>query len=123
MKKFVFWCTRHNNSNIVLTENLEKYAQGKTAWQALQHLCETLQQFVPAASIDESDFNKRLKMFHETGINKIEIFIEKENSKYSVHSAGVRSFIESDDEQSALVKFAEMMALNSLENERGQMGV
>lgn len=123
MKKFVFWSTRHAGKDIVLTEDLGRYAQGKTAWEALFFLAETLKTWQPATDTTESDFNQRLKMYQETGLNKIEIFLEYLDGKYAVRSTGVRSAIKADSEQHALLKYLELMAANSLENENGQMGM
>ena len=116
MKKYVFWSILHKNTNIALTENLTKYSQGDTFWQAMLNLCETLTTWVPSISSEESDINSRLKMYHETGINKVEIFVEKEGGKYAVKCANSRSFIEADDEQQALMKYISTKSKTSVIN-------
>ena len=78
MKKFVFWSILHKHTNIALTEDLSKYAQGETFWKAMQNLAETLRVWTPSTVTEESDINSRLKMYYETGINKVEILIDKE---------------------------------------------
>ena len=113
MKKYVFWSILHKNLNIALNEDLSRYAQGDTFWQAVLNLCQTLQDFTPSGKTEESDFNARLKMYYETGINKIEIFVEKEGKKYAVKCANSRSFAEGKDEQEALMKYVEARAKTS----------
>lgn len=119
MTKYVFWSLRHDGASIALTENLHRYAQGKTAWQALQHLCETLEHWSAAADNTETPFQARLKMFQETGIHKIEVFVDHHGSQYQISSAGVRSTILAESEREALLKYLDIMAANSLQNERG----
>jgi len=103
----------HKNASIALTEDLSRYAQGETFWKAMLNLCETLQECVPSETIEESDFNARLKMYYETGINKIEIFMEKEGKRFAVQCANSRSSIGADDEQEALLKYVELKAKSS----------
>lgn len=116
MKKYIFWSVLHNNKNIALTENLSKYAQGETFWKAALSLCETLQECVPSETAEESDFNARLKMYYETGVNKVEIFVEQENDRYAVRCANSRSFIDAEDEQNALFKYVKVRAKTSSVN-------
>ncbi len=116
MKKYVFWSILHKNLNIALNENLSRYAQGDTFWQAMLNLCQTLQDFNPSEKIEESDFNARLKMYYETGINKVEIFVEKEGKRYAVKCANSSSFTDGKDEQEALMKYVEARAKTSLVN-------
>ena len=116
MKKYIFWSVLHNNKNIALTEDLSKYAQGETFWKAVLSLCETLQEFVPSGTTEESDFNARLKMYYETGVNKVEIFVEQESKRYAVRCANSRSFIDAGDEQDALFKYVEVRAKTSSVN-------
>ena len=116
MKKFVFWNIIHNNQNIALTEDLSKYAQGDTFWQALQNLCETLKEWTPSFSTEKSDINSRLKMYHETGINKIELFVEEEKKRYVVKCANSRSFLNAKSEIDALKKYVDTRAKTSVVN-------
>jgi hypothetical protein len=116
VKKFVFWNIIHNNLNIALTEDLSKYAQGDTFWQALQNLCETLKEWNPSSLTEESDINSRLKMYHETGINKIELFVEDEKKRYTVKCANSRSFLKAKSEEDALKKYVETRAKTSVVN-------
>ncbi len=116
MTKYIFWSVLHNNKNIALTEDLSKYAQGETFWKAVLSLCETLREFVPSETTEESDFNARLKMYYETGVNKVEIFVEQESKRYAVRCANSRSFIDASDEQDALFKYVEVRAKTSSVN-------
>lgn len=116
MTKYIFWSVLHKNASIALTEDLSRYAQGETFWKALLNLSETLQECVPSGTNEESDFNARLKMYYETGINKIEIFVEKEGKRYVVRCSNSRSFIDADDEQDALFKYVEVKAKTSSVN-------
>ena len=38
MKKYVFWSVLNLHTNVALTEDLSKYAQGDTFWQAMLNL-------------------------------------------------------------------------------------
>lgn len=114
MKKFVFWSILHKNICIALTEDLSKYAQGETFWKAMLNLCEMLDDWVPSADTEESDINKRLKMYYETGINKVEIFVEEDGKRYAVKCANSRSFLEASNEQDALMKYVVTRAKTSV---------
>ena len=93
MKKFVFWSAIHKNNCIALTEDLSTYAQGETFWKAMLNLCETLKEWIPSGTAEESDINKRLKMYYETGINMVELFVEKDGNRFAVKCANSRSFL------------------------------
>ncbi|GAG49844.1 unnamed protein product [marine sediment metagenome] len=114
MKKFVFWSIIHKNKCIALNEDLSKYAQGETFWKAMLSLCETLKEWIPSQTAGESDINKRLKMYHETGINMVEIFIEAENKRFAVKCANSKSFLEAADEIDTLMKYVEIRAKTSV---------
>ena len=114
MKKFVFWSVIHKNKCIALTEDLSKYAQGETFWQAMLSLCEALKEWIPCPSNEESDINKRLKMYYETGINMVELFVEEEDKRYSVKCANSKSFLEAADEIDALMKYVDTRAKTSV---------
>ena len=116
MKKYVFWSILHKHTNIALTEDFSKYAQGDTFWQAMLNLVETIPQIAPSATQEESDINARLKMYHETGINKVELFIDKEGGKFAVKCANSRSFLEAEDEQEALMKYVTTRSKTSVIN-------
>jgi hypothetical protein len=77
-------------------------------------LCETLKEWVPAQSDEESDVNKRLKMYYETGINMVELFVDKEGKRYAVKCANSRSFLDAVDEIEALMKYVETRAKTSV---------
>jgi hypothetical protein len=113
MKKYVFWSALHKNRCIALNEDLSKYAQGETFWKAMLSLCETLQEWIPSPSIEESDINK-LKMYYETGINMVELFVEEEGKRYAVKCANSQSFLEAADEIDALMKYVETRAKTSV---------
>ena len=121
MKKYVFWSILHKNANIALNEDLSKYAQGDTFWKAMLGLCEMLEDWTPSAVIEESDINNRLKMYYETGINKVEIFLEKEGDRYAVRCANSHSFINASTEKEALMKYVETRAKTSVVNTGGKI--
>ncbi|UCC39284.1 MAG: hypothetical protein JSV96_16020 [Candidatus Aminicenantes bacterium] len=116
MKKYIFWSILHKNTNIALNEDLSKYAQGDTFWKAMLNLCEILKEWSPSAATEESDINQRLKMYYETGINKVELFVEKEGERYAVKCANSRSFINAATEKEALRKYIETRAKTSVVN-------
>jgi hypothetical protein len=114
MKKFVFWSVLHKNRCIALNEDLSKYAQGETFWKAMLSLCETLKEWIPSPTAEESDINKRLKMYYETGINMVELFVEEDGKRYAVKCANSRSFLEAADEIDALMKYVDTRAKTSV---------
>lgn len=115
MKKFVFWSVLHKNRCIALNEDLSQYAQGETFWKAMLSLCETLKEWIPSQQDEENDINKRLKMYYETGINMVELFVGAEDGKrYAVKCANSRSFLEGADEVDALMKYVETRAKTSV---------
>jgi len=116
MKKFVFWNVLHKHTNVALTEDLAKYAQGETFWKAMRNLAETLSEWIPSPLAEESDIKARLKMYYETGINKIEILIEKEHDRYAVSCSNTKSFIRASSEQEALMKYVDAKAESSRVN-------
>jgi len=116
VKKFVFWSALHKNTCIALSEDLSKYAQGETFWQALLNLCETLRDWISSDSSEESDFGARLRMYQETGINKIDILVENDGGRFAVKCANSRSFIDAKNEQEAIMKYVTTRAKTSLVN-------
>jgi hypothetical protein len=105
VKKFVFWSILHKNICVALNEDLSKYAQGDTFWKAMLNLGENLKEWIPSEATGESDINHRLKMYYETGINKVEIFIDREGKKYAIKCSNSRSFIEAESEAEAILKY------------------
>jgi len=114
MKKYVFWNTIHKNNCIALNEDLSKYAKGETFWKAMLSLCETLKEWIPSQTAEESDINRRLKMYYETGINMVELFVEEDGKRYAVKCANSRSFLEAADEIDSLMKYVEIRAKTSV---------
>jgi hypothetical protein len=114
MKKYVFWSIIHKNRCIALNEDLSKYAQGETFWKAMWSLCETLKEWIPSQATEESDINRRLKMYHETGINMVELLIEQDGKRYAIKCANSKSFLEVADEIDALMKYVETRAKTSV---------
>jgi hypothetical protein len=55
-------------------------------------------------------------MYNETGINKVELFVGKEGSRYSVKCTNSRSFVEAESEEDALIKYIEARAKTSVVN-------
>ena len=116
MKKFVFWNILNKHLNVALTEDLSKYATGATFWQAMMNLAETLQEWIPSGSTEETEINHRLKMYNETGINKVELIVSQEGDRYAVKCANSRSFFEAGSEEVALEKFISTRAKTSIVN-------
>ncbi|MDH4220845.1 MAG: hypothetical protein OEZ52_00610 [Candidatus Aminicenantes bacterium] len=114
MKKYVFWSVLHKNICVALNEDLSEYAQGETFWKAMQNLCGNLKEWIPSSTTDESDINQRLKMYYETGINKVEMFVEEEGSRYAVKCSNSRSFIEAANETEALLKYVRIRTKTSV---------
>jgi hypothetical protein len=114
MKKYVFWGVIHKNNCIALNEDLSRYAQGETFWKAVLSLCETLKAWIPSQTAEESDINMRLKMYYETGINMVELFVKEEDNRYAVKCANSKSFLEAADEIDALMKYVEIRAKTSV---------
>jgi hypothetical protein len=114
VKKFVFWSILHKNICIALNEDLSKYAQGETFWKAMLNLGENLKEWIPSGRTEESDINHRLKMYYETGINKVEIFIDKEGKKYAIKCSNSRSFIDAASETEAILKYVNIRAKTSV---------
>ena len=112
----MFWSVLKDHTNIALTEDLSKYAQGDTFWQAMLNLSETLHEWLPSKEMEETDINTRLKMYNETGINKVELFVEKEGRRYAIKCTNSRSFLEAESEQDALVKYIAARAKTSVVN-------
>ncbi len=113
MKKYVFWSVLNLHINVALTEDFSKYAQGDTFWQAMLNLGETLSEWIPSSSTDASDVNDRLKMYRETGINKIEIIVSEDGDRYGVQCTNSRSFFRADSESEALMAYIETRAKTS----------
>jgi hypothetical protein len=77
-------------------------------------LCETLKEWLPSATTEESDINKRVRMYYETGINMVELFVGQEGKRFAVRCANSKSFLEADDEIDALMKYVETRAKTSV---------
>lgn len=120
MNKYIFWSVIHKNKNIALNEDLSHYASGDTFWQAMQGLAGVLKEWKSSQSPDGSDIGRRLLMYQETGINKVEIFIEREKELFSIKCANSRSYIVAPSEQDALAKYIDAKAKTSVVN-TGQM--
>ncbi|MCJ7618509.1 MAG: hypothetical protein MUO43_18455 [Desulfobacterales bacterium] len=113
MNKFVFWSVLNVHINIALTEDLSKYAQGETFWQAMLNLGETLSEWIPSVSTEASNVNERLKMYQDTGINKIELIVSQDGDRFGVQCANSRSFFKAKSEQEALMAYIEARANTS----------
>ena len=112
----MFWSVLNQHTNIALTEDLSKYAQGDTFWQAMLNLSETLREWHTSGQSEETDINSRLKMYNETGINKVELFVERDGRRYVVRCTNSKSFVEADSEQNALIKYIAARAKTSVVN-------
>jgi hypothetical protein len=116
VSKYTFWSVLHRHVNIAFTEDLSHYAQGATFWQAMRNLSETTAEYRPSPSDREHDLNARLRMYHETGINRVEIFVEQDGGRFAVKCANTRSFLDTGSEREALVKYVETKAKTSIVN-------
>jgi hypothetical protein len=116
MTKYVFWSILKGNRLIAMDERLDRYAAGETFWQALGALLAAHPDIAPSGSSGESDPGMRLRMYQETGLNKVEIFIEKDGGRYAVRSANSRSLTAESTESAALLRFIEIRAKTSLVN-------
>ena len=116
MKKYIFWGVPFKNHIVALNQDLSRYALGETFWQAMRNLCETLPEWIPASSGEESDINTRLRMYHETGINKVELFLEDGGKRFAVQCSNSRSFIQAESEREALLKYVDTRARTSKVN-------
>jgi hypothetical protein len=119
MAKYVFWSVLNGNRIIALDEHLSRYAAGETFWQALRALLTAHPEFPPSVSSEEADPAARRKMFVETGIHKIEIFVEKDGRQFSVRCANSRCQWEEMSESAALLRYVEVRAKTSLVNSGG----
>ena len=113
MKKYVFWSVLNLHTNIALTEDLSRYAQGETFWQAMLNLGETLSEWIPSTSAEASNVNERLKMYNETGINKIELIVSKDGDRFGVLCTNSKSFFKAASEEEALMAYIEVRAKTS----------
>ena len=55
-------------------------------------------------------------MYNETGINRIEIFVDKQAERFSVKCANSSSFVEAASERDALVNYISTRAKTSVVN-------
>lgn len=113
MNKYVFWSVLNKHINVALTEDLSKYALGDTFWQAMFGLSEILAEWKPSSSNEESPVKDRLMMYQETGINKIELIVSREEDRFGVKCANSRSFFKVETEREALLAFIEARAKTS----------
>ena len=116
MKKYVFWSVLNLHINVALTEDLSKYAVGDTFWQAVLNLVETLPEWIPSSSAEASNVSSRLKMYQETGINKIEIIVSKDGDRFGIQCANSRSFVEAESEREAVMAYIKTRAKTSTIN-------
>ena len=116
MTKYVFWSVLKGNRLVALDENLGRYASGETFWQALGALVAAHPDIKPSASSEESDPGARLRMYQDTGINKIEIFVEKDGGRCAVRCANSRSLLAEPSELAALLRYLEIRAKTSTVN-------
>lgn len=116
MEKYIIWGITHKNLIVALTEDLSGFAQGETFWKAAQNLVEVYKNLNPSKESEETDVGSRLNMYQKTGVNKVEIFIEKDKNKYAVKCANSRSFFDATDTRDALNKYIEGRAKTSVIN-------
>lgn len=116
MEKYIIWGIHHKNRIVALTEDLSDYAQGETFWKAAQNLLELNKNLIPSKETEETDIGSRLNMYQNTGVNKVEILIDKEKNKYAVKCTNSRSSFDAADVQDALKKYIEGRAKTSVIN-------
>jgi hypothetical protein len=116
VSKYTFWGVIHQHVNVALTEDLSRYAKGETFWQAMLNLIETQPESKASGRDEEVEINARLRMYHETGINRVEIFVSQEAKLYSVRSANTRSRIAAGSEQEAMCQYISTKARTSVVN-------
>jgi len=114
MNKYVFWSFVHKNKCVALNQDLSQYAQGDTFWKALLNLCETRNKLTPSQNPKPSLMNQRIKMYYETGLNKVEILVKKEKDCFSVLCSNSKSFIKASSEPKALMKYIQSRAEKSV---------
>jgi len=105
MNKYVFWSLLHKNTCVALNEDLSRYARGETFWKALLNLCETMKEYVPSQNSEQSQMDQRIKMFYETGLNKVEILVEKDHNGSSIECSNSKSSVITKKEHEALMKY------------------
>ncbi len=116
MSKYTFWGVLHQHTNVALTEDFSQYARGKTFWQALLNLIETHPRIKASGHDETVDINARLRMYQDTGINRIEICVIQEATIYSVRCANTRSRLTAGSEQEALFQYISTKARTSVIN-------
>ena len=110
MKKYVFWGMTQQNHHIAFNEDLSHYARGDTFWRAVKSLCDTMPPPVASTTSDETDIGRRLLMFQETGVNKVEVFVEADGDGFAVRCANSRSRLEAGDVVDALLIYVDRRA-------------
>jgi len=116
LTKFVFWGIVHNHRNVAFTEDLSRYARGDTFWKAVKALADILPELSASAGSGETGPDVRMMMFQETGIHKVEIFVQPEEGRFSVRCANSRCRYEAANEQAALRRFIDVRAETSVVN-------
>ena len=116
MEKYIIWGLTHKNLIVAMNEDLSRFAQGETFWKAAQNLLELNKNLIPSKETEETNVGYRLNMYQNTGVNKVEIFIETDKNKYSVKCANSRSYFDAEDTQDALKKYVEGRAKTSVIN-------
>jgi len=117
--KFVFWSIVHQRRNIALTEDLARYARGETFWQAMAELDRISPEFSPAAAPEETPLGERLRMYHDTGLNKVEIMVVPDGERFALQCANSRSRIAADSARDALRRYIAHRAETTVVN-RGE---
>jgi hypothetical protein len=116
MTKYVFWSVLKGNRLVALDEKMERYALGETFWQAMRALLAAHPETTPSFSTEEANPAARVRMYEETGIHKVEIFIDKDGGRFSVRCANSRCQWEEKSESAALLRYVEVRAKTSLVN-------
>jgi len=119
-RRYLFWGVQHGRRTIALLEDLTAWAEGETFWQALGHLSKSQSVFTPSAEGEETGAAKRYRLFQETGIQQVEIFVCLNQGVYEVSCANSRSRLSTADGEGALREYIRIRAETSTVN-RGDM--
>jgi hypothetical protein len=119
VKKYVFWGMTQQNHHVAFSEDLSLYARADTFWRAVKGLCERMAEPVASTTSDETEISRRLLMFQETGVNKVEVFVEADGDGFAVRCANSRSRLKVGDEIQALLVYIDRRAETARVNTGG----
>ena len=115
--RYSFFGLVFRNQHIVFNGDLSKYGQGETFWRSLQNLADALKAFSADTAAEETPMDRRIRMFQETGINRIEIFVEKRPDGFWVRCTNSSFRVKAADEIAALREYIDKRAQTSRVND------